>query len=56
MVLLGYIRIAAQIRWIYRQAYNTSRTKYLNLNGFRLVLQLFLPNPLKPGVKSIMKM
>ena len=27
-----------------------------NLNDSRLVLQLSLPNPLKPGVKSQMKM
>ena len=26
------------------------------INVFRLVLQLYLPNPLKPGVKSRMKM
>ena len=31
-------------------------TKSQNLNFPRLVLQLFLPNPLRPGVKSIMKM
>ena len=35
---------------------NTSGAKYQNLTGSRLVLQLPLPNPLKPGVKSTMKM
>ena len=33
-----------------------SRTKFQNLNDSRLVLQLSLPNPLKPDVKSRMKM
>ena len=40
----------------YRQSSNISRTKFQNLNVSRLVLQLYLPNPLKPGVKSRMKM
>ena len=35
---------------------NIRRTKYQNLNASRLVLQLSLPYPLKPGVKSRMKM
>ena len=35
---------------------NINHTKSQNLNISRLVLQLFLPNPLKPGVKSRMKM
>ena len=35
----------------YRKIYNTRRTKSQNLNNFRLVSQLPLPNPLKPGVK-----
>ena len=33
-----------------------SRTESPNLNVPRLVLQLSLPNPMKPGVKSWMKM
>ena len=40
----------------YRQTSNISRTKSQNLNVSRLVLQLSLPNPLKPGIKSRMKM
>ena len=40
----------------YRQTYNVSRTKFQNLNVFRLVLQLPPPNPLKRGFKSRMKM
>ena len=35
---------------------NISRTKYQNLNDSRLILQLSLPNPLKPDVKSWMEM
>ena len=35
----------------YRQLSNISDTKSQNLNVSRLVLQLYLPNPLKPGVK-----
>ena len=38
------------------QTFNTRCTKSQNLNVSRLVLQLSLPNPLKPGVKSRMKM
>ena len=37
--------------YTYRQASNTSGTKSLNLNISRVVLQLSLPNPLKPGFK-----
>ena len=39
----------------YRQISNITRTKYQNLNVSRFVLQLSLPKPLKPGVKSIIK-
>ena len=39
----------------YRKTSSTMRTKSQNLTISHLVLQLFLPNPLKPGVKSIMK-
>ena len=39
-----------------RQISNISHTKFPNINVSRLVLQLYLPNPLKPGVKSRMKM
>ena len=39
----------------YRQISNISRTKSQNFNVSRLILQLPLPNPFKPGVKSRMK-
>ena len=41
---------------IYRRISNIRRNKSQNLNDPRLVLQLFLSNPLKPGVKSRMNM
>ena len=41
---------------IYRQFSNISRTQSPNINLSRLVLQLSLPNPLKPGAKLRMKM
>ena len=41
---------------IYRKVSNIRRTKSQKLNDSRLVFQLSLPNPLKPGVKSRMKM
>ena len=40
----------------YRPTSNTSRTKFQNLNVSRPVLELSLPNPLQPGVKSRIKM
>ena len=40
----------------YRKVSNIRRTKCQNLNDSRLVLELSVPNPLKPSVKSIMKM
>ena len=45
-------------QWIsnHRKSSNISRTKSPNLNVSRLVLQLSLPNPMKTGVKSRMKM
>ena len=39
----------------YRQTSDRSNTKSQNLNVSRLILQLLLPNPLKPKVKSRMK-
>ena len=41
---------------LYRKITNISRTESHNLNDSRLVVQLPLPNPLKPAVKSWMKM
>ena len=43
-------------RDVHRQTYNIRGTESHNLNVSRLVLQLSLSNPLKPGVKSTMKM
>ena len=40
----------------YRKVSNIRRTKCQNLNDSRLVLQLSVPNPLKPSVKSITQM
>ena len=40
----------------YRKIFNIRHTKSQHLNVSRLVLQLSLPNPLKPGVMSRMKM
>ena len=40
----------------YRQFSNIRRTQSQNTNVSRLVLQMFLPNPLKPDVKLRMKM
>ena len=43
-------------RRFYHKIYNIRWTKSQNLNDSPLVLQLSLPNPLKPGIKSRMKM
>ena len=40
----------------YRKISDIRRTQNQNLNDSRLIMQLPLPNPLKPGVKSRMKM
>ena len=40
----------------YHKTSSIRRTKFQNLNVSHLVLQLSLPNPLKQGVKKIMKM
>ena len=42
--------------FIYRKISNMIRTKSPNLDVSRLVAQLSSPNPVKPGVKSRMKM
>ena len=44
------------VHGIYRKISNIRYTKFPNLNVFRLILQLYLPNPMKPGVKLRMKM
>ena len=43
-------------KWRYRQVSNIRRTKSQHLRNYRTVLRLSLPNPLKPDVKSRMKM
>ena len=48
------IPILTLVNW--QKISNISRNKSLNLNVSRRVMQLPLPNPMKPGVKSIMKM
>ena len=48
--------IKTQDKEIYRQVSNIRRTKSQHLQGSRTVLQLSLPYPLKPEVKSRMKM
>ena len=40
----------------YRQISNIKHTKYENLNGYHLVLYLYLLNSFKPSVKSRMEM
>ena len=61
---LGFLQLAeinwayAMGKWLhtYRQISNIGRTKSQHLDVPRLVLQLSLPKPLKPGVKLRMKM
>ena len=45
-----------QLTHRYHQTSHISHTKSLNLNISLLILQMSLSNPLKPGVKSRMKM
>ena len=47
---------SVDVRLIYRKTSGISRTKSLNFTVSHVILQLPLPNPLKPGVKSSMKM
>ena len=42
--------------YVYRQVSDIRRTKSQHLTNSRTVLRLSLPNPLKPDVKSRMKM
>ena len=42
--------------YIHRKVSDIRCTKCQNLNESHLILQLSVPNPLKPSVKSIMKM
>ena len=41
---------------VYRKISNIKHTKSHNLDDSHLSVQLSFPNPLKPGVKSRMKM
>ena len=47
---------AVRSHYNYRQVSNIRRTKSQHLKDSRTVLRLSLPNPLKPDVKSRMKM
>ena len=53
MVICHY---SSRSRIYYRKTSSINRTKSQNLNVYNLVFQLSLLNPLKPGVKSRMKM
>ena len=55
--VLRYLIKYAFLLWLYdRKLSNIRRAKCQNLNDSLLVLQLSVLNPLKPSVKSIMKM
>ena len=47
-----YRSFITQLMAIYRQTSNTRRIKFQNSNASRLVLQLSLPDPLKPCIKN----
>ena len=49
-------RLTLILIWYYSKTSNIRRTKSQNLIASRLALQLSLPNPMKSGVKSRMKM
>ena len=51
-----WVNLFTTSEWVYRQLSNIRRTQNQNITVSRLVLQLSLPNPLKPGVKLRMKM
>ena len=50
------VRCLMQRLDFYEQTTILSSTKYQNLNVSGIVLQMSMPNPLKPGVKWRMKM
>ena len=59
LVYFKYINPSSQMNisnFIYRQVSNIRRTKFQHLKDSRTVLRLSLLNPLKPDVKSRMKM
>ena len=52
-IYLGmYMYMATDYTLHYRKTSSIRSTKSKNFNVSRLVLQLFLSNPLKPGIKS----
>ena len=51
-----FLGVEIYTRYKYRQILIMRLVKFQNLNVSRLVLELSLPNPLKPGVRSRMKM
>ena len=57
-ILLIYVEVITSLHasLTYRKISNISGTKSPNINVYRLVLQLSLPKPMIPGVKSRMKM
>ena len=50
-----YLGLDKESQLYYRQASYIRRTESQNVNVSRLILQLSLPNPLKPGAKSLIK-
>ena len=56
LFLIDFAYLGHACNQSYHQFSNISRTQSQNTKVSRLVLQLSLPNPLKPGVKLRMKM
>ena len=56
LLLMPWLHASTAMLLTYRQFSNIRCTQSQNINGSRLILQLSLPNPLKPGVKLRMKM
>ena len=52
----SYAYSYAHAMYNYRQVYTIRRTKFQHLKDYFTVLRLSLPSPLKPDVKSRMKM
>ena len=58
LLMKGIQMSGSQFKWesVYRKVSNIRRTKFQNISDSRTVLQLSLPNLLKPCIKSRMKM
>ena len=58
MTIEGFnsVTVGSRVKSNYRKISNIRRTKFLNVNISRLVLELCLLNPMKPGVKSRMEL